>query len=58
MQGDNSSTSPRPMLIKGHCEACAMYSDCPRMRGENICYNKKEILQPSLKARLRGEKKT
>ena len=36
----------RRVLIKGRCEDCAYYQACPRMKGENICYGKKEVLAP------------
>jgi hypothetical protein len=25
--------------IKSHCKNCAYYHDCPRMKGEDICYS-------------------
>ncbi len=31
----------RRVVIKGHCQDCAYYRACPRMRGENVCYGKK-----------------
>lgn len=34
----------RRMVIKGNCQECAHYTDCPRMRGENICYGEQEIV--------------
>lgn len=34
----------RRMVIKGNCQECAHYTDCPRMRGENICYGGQEIV--------------
>jgi hypothetical protein len=35
-------------FIKGPCELCSHYHNCPRMRGENICYGKKELLPEPL----------
>lgn len=33
-------------LIKANCDECSFYDDCPRMRGESICYGKQEALSP------------
>lgn len=41
------ASQPLYTLIKSHCDVCACYEDCPRMRGENVCYGKKERLYPS-----------
>ncbi|MEW6350373.1 MAG: hypothetical protein AB1646_15000 [Thermodesulfobacteriota bacterium] len=29
-------------VIKGHCDKCPKNLDCPRMRGENLCFGGKE----------------
>jgi hypothetical protein len=34
----------RRISIKGQCEQCEHYHACPRMRGENICYGKHEVI--------------
>lgn len=28
-----------PELVKGNCQDCPYYKDCPRMRGENVCHS-------------------
>ncbi len=32
----------REILIKGQCDQCPKNLDCPRMRGENLCFGGKE----------------
>lgn len=34
----------RRIVVKGNCTECAHYTDCPRMRGENICYGEQEVI--------------
>ncbi len=52
--------SASTVLIKAHCERCSHYHRCPRMRGKNICYGKKEVLliAPEKKSHLRDQTKS
>ena len=34
-----TSAPHAPELVKGNCQDCPYYKDCPRMRGENVCHN-------------------
>jgi hypothetical protein len=37
-------TEMREFTIKGRCQECQYYQDCPKMRGESECQGKREIV--------------
>ncbi|NDJ76051.1 MAG: hypothetical protein GYB65_07310 [Chloroflexi bacterium] len=39
-----ATTSTRQFIIKGRCQDCVHYHDCPRMNGQNVCYGTKEVI--------------